>query len=155
MPFRKIAKKFDMKQIAADLKATLIYSDSISSCVIDRIAEITGYSKRSVYAVLAGEIELTLDFLHACVVATDGDPEVRKYLEPDGFQLVRTFLAVSDKKTLAEECLDDVPMLAAYHAKLNDPKATKADVRRALDAVILELHENEARRNATIENGGG
>ena len=117
MAFHKIPRKFDRPEIASDLKTRLLYSYDIDSSVINVIADIMGISKRTVYATLDGEIKLSLDFLHAAVIATNGDPAVSKYLEPDGFHLKKNAENnLPDKPTLAEECLDDVPALARFHA---------------------------------------
>jgi hypothetical protein len=143
MAFRNIPKKFDMAEIAAELKNVLQYSDCIDSSVIDEIARILGCKKRTVYAVLSGEIILNLDFLHAAVIATNGDPEVRKYLEPAGFSLsVCDSTLSTGKETLAEECLDDLPVVAEYHKLLMSPDAKFADVKRAYDRVCRKLHQN-------------
>ena len=143
MAFRKIPKKFDMMEVAAELKNLLLYSGNFKAGVIERIAGEIGYATRTVYSVLDGAIVLSLDFLHAAVIATDGDPEVSRYLVPDGFCLSKCAdQAVSDKLTLAEECLDDVPALAGFHAVLQNPRSTIADVKRARVEVDKELDEN-------------
>ncbi|WP_319525731.1 hypothetical protein [uncultured Desulfosarcina sp.] len=146
MAYHKIPRKFDCPEIASDLKNRLLYSDDIDGSAIRTIAAIMGISKRTVYATLDGEIKLSLDFLHAAAIATDGDPAVCKYLEPDGFHLRKDDnRCVPDKATLAEECLDDVPSLARYHEILADPdsKATRVDL--ALNAVIFELQQNRVK----------
>ncbi len=50
--------------------------------------------------------------------------------------------AVADKDTMAEECLDDLPALAAYHKALNDPDAREVEVIMAKDNLIREIEEN-------------
>jgi len=47
-----------------------------------------------------------------------------------------------DKKTMAEECLDDLPAIAGLHEVSNNPKATKEEVRHFLDQAIAELKQN-------------
>jgi hypothetical protein len=144
MAFHKIPRKFDCSEIASALKNRLLYSDDIDSGAIGTIAEIMGISKRTVYATLDGEIKLSLDFLHAAAIATNGDPAVCKYLEPDGFNLKRdSGKSIPDKATLAEECLDDLPSLARYHAVLSAvPRARQVDVELARNALIFEAEQN-------------
>ena len=48
----------------------------------------------------------------------------------------------AEKKTIAEECLDDLPALATFHDALIAPKSTKEEVRHALDQVVVELQQN-------------
>jgi hypothetical protein len=146
MAYHKIPRKFDCPEIASALKNRLLYSDDVDSGVIRTIAAVMGISKRTVYATLDGEIKLSLDFLHAAVIATDGDPAVCKYLEPDGFHLRKDDnRCVPDKATLAEECLDDVPSLARYHEVLADPDSKANQVDLALNAVIFELQQNRVK----------
>ncbi|WP_319408807.1 hypothetical protein [uncultured Desulfosarcina sp.] len=143
MAYHKIPRKFDCPEIASDLKTRLLYSDDIDSSVTPAIADIMGISKRTVYATLDGEIKLSLDFLHAAVIATDGDPAVCRYLEPDGFHLRKNDdQCIPDKATLAEECLDDVPSLARYHKVLADPDSKPYEVDLAMNAAIYELQQN-------------
>ena len=152
MAYHKIPRKFDCPEIASDLKTRLLYSDDIDNGAIGTIAEIMGISKRTVYATLDGDIKLSLDFLHAAVIATNGDPAICKYLEPDGFHLRKDDdRCIPDKGTLAEECLDDVPSLARYHAVLSAvPRARQVDVELARNAAIFELEQNF---NKWLEDG--
>ena len=153
MPFRKIPKKFDMEEIAADLQAVLLYDGAIDPGVISRIAAELGCKPRTVYSVLDGSIKISLDFLHAAVIATGGDAEARRYLEPEGFCLTPCESSiVPDKETVSEECLDDLGKVYAFHQVLNDPKSKLIDVKRALEEAITELRENEVlwiEKNAT------
>jgi hypothetical protein len=144
MAFHKIPRKFDITKIALDLKNRLLYSDDIDSSVIQTIADVMGTSKRTVYATLDGEIKLSLDFLHAAAIATNGDPEVCKYLEPEGFRMKKSGQSIApEKATLAEECLDDVPALARFHAVLSKcPRSRQLDVDLAKNAVIYELEQS-------------
>jgi len=144
MAYHKIPRKFDCPEISSDLKNRLLYSDDIDNGVIGKIAEIMGTSKRTVYATLDGDIKLSLDFLHAATVATNGDPAICKYLEPDGFHLKKNVEnSIPDKATLAEECLDDLPSLARYHAVLSArPRARQVEVELARNAAIYELEQN-------------
>ena len=143
MAYHKIPRKFDCPEIASDLKTRLLYSDDIDNGAIGTIAEIMGISKRTVYATLDGEIKLSLDFLHAAVIATNGDPAICKYLEPNGFHLRKDDdRCIPDKGTLAEECLDDLPFLARYHEVLSNPDAKAYEVDLAMNNAVYELQQN-------------
>lgn len=89
-----------------------------------------------------GEIKLTLDFLHAAVLASNADPKIRQYLEPDGMTLSFDHPATPDKAGIEAECLDDLPVVAAYHQSLMNPAAGEPDIKRAMDAAIAELRQN-------------
>ena len=143
MAYHKIPKRFNIQEIAAELKTRLLYADDSDPGAIDRIADIIGSSKRTVYAILDGEIKLPIDFLHAAVIATNGHPEVARFLEPDGFCLVKSSSeCMPDKSTLAEECLDDVQSLARYYKVLSDPASKSHEVDIALNEAIFELQQN-------------
>jgi hypothetical protein len=143
MAYRKVPRKFDCPGIAEELKNRLLYSDDIDSSAINLIADIMGVQKRTVYATLDGEIKLSLDFLHAAVIATDGHPEITKYMEPDGFHIEKDRdQNIPDKATLAEECLDDVPALASFHHALCDPEAKPYQVEMARNALVAEIDQN-------------
>jgi hypothetical protein len=156
MAYHKIPRKFDCPEIASDLKNRLLYSDDVDSSAIKTIAEIMGISKRTVYATLDGDIKLSLDFLHAAVIATNGDPDICKYLEPDHFHLRKDDdQCIPDKATLAEECLDDLPCLARYHNVLADPSSKPVEVDLAMNAAIYELQQNRMKWRADrgLSNG--
>lgn len=67
---------------------------------------------------------------------------VRRQADIVGCFLVEKDIPVSDKKSMAEECLDDIPALAEFHRVLNDPDSSPEEVREALAAVEQELREN-------------
>ena len=109
----------DIKAIAQDIKTTVLYSGRHDGAVI-RIAELTGLSRRTVYDYFDGTIKMTLDFIKAAVIATDGDPEIKKHLEIPGWELVRKVTAVAPKSDLEKE-LGDVSISASMlHQKVRD-----------------------------------
>jgi len=141
--YRKIPKKINIQEAAAAIKARLLYSEDIDPGIVRVIADIMGVARRTVYAILDGEIKISLDFLHAAVIATNADPQVTVYLEPDGFHLEPDReKAVSDKTTLAEECLDDVQALAKFHSALMTPETKSYQIELARNAVVYELDQN-------------
>jgi len=112
--------------------------------IINKVAEIMGLSPNTVYDYADGRIKPSTAYLHAAVIATDGHPDVKKFLEPEGWTLVKKASVSPDKKTLAEECLDDLPCLADYHRILSDPTARRSDVVLAKEKVMREINENFA-----------
>jgi len=150
MAFRNIPKKFDIPAIVDDLKNRLIYSSDIDNQVVPRIAEILGVAKRTAYDVLDGRIKLSLDYLHAAVIATDGDPEIRKYLEPDGFILNKMPTCASTRNLesettdiiLAASTLIEHIRLATADGKITKPEKTQ--LTKQLDKIQLELNEARA-----------
>lgn len=67
---------------------------------------------------------------------------VRRQARIVGCFLRQVDMPRSDKSTIAEECLDDLAVVADYHKVLNDPDATPELVRERLAAAELELREN-------------
>ena len=112
--------------------------------VINKIASLMRLSPNTVYDYADGRIKPSPAYLHAAVIVTDGHPDVKKFLEPEGWILVKKAVVSPDKQTMAEECLDDLPHLALYHQVLADLKSTRTEVIMAKDAVIREINENYA-----------
>jgi hypothetical protein len=129
-------------EVIAEETALVIKYSGRHDGAVKRIAQKMHLQPRTVYDIMECRIKPSLLYLHACCEATDGDPDIKKFLEPDGFQLVPKGVAVADKDTLAEECLDDLPALAAYHHALNDPDAREVEVIMAKDNLIREIEEN-------------
>jgi len=137
----KIAKDFSNRAMANEIKIAILYKEENDGAV-KRIAALLGLKRRTVYDYLDGNIKINCRFLHAALIATDGDPDVRKFLEPEGWELVRSAAPIPDKTVIAEECLDDLPALAEYLTLINNRGAKHSDVKRALESVQRELHEN-------------
>ena len=83
------------------------------------------------------------------ILVIDDESDCREFtkaiLEPEGWELVPAGQFIPDKKTLAEECLDDIPALAEYHRALCDPQSSENEVRRTKADVIRECEENFSR----------
>jgi hypothetical protein len=157
MAYRKIPKKFDMAEVAAELKNILLYSERFSNTgVVGRIAKELGCAPRTVYAYMDDDgINMSLDFLHAAAIATDGDPEVCRFLEPSGFCLQKCDNSLApDKDTVAEECHDDHVRLTRYHEILLDQSAEDVEVEKAMDKAIRELKESFILRKNKHAVGG-
>lgn len=101
MAYRKIPKKFDWVEIAKDVKIAVLFREDAGQNPVAVISEITGLKPRSVYGYLSGETKIDLDFLHAAHIATGGDHEIGKYLEPDGWRLDPADWPAPDKTNLA------------------------------------------------------
>lgn len=146
MAYRRIETKFDQKQIVSEIYSRIMCDPAIGDDTVQKIADAMGRKRPTIYSYFHGQSAPPfLDFLHACVLATDGDPEIRKYLEPDGFELVFLAAVSPDKGTMFEECFDDHPELVAYHKVLTDPNSNPVDVERAYDSIIRELRENKVK----------
>lgn len=77
---------FSNDEMAAELKAAILFRDYPNA--IPTIAEIMGLRPRTIYDYLEGNIKISLAFLHAAFVATNGDPDVKKFLCPAGWDIV-------------------------------------------------------------------
>lgn len=147
MAYRKIAKKFNLPEMASDIKNFLLYSEDADPAALNRIAEIMKVKKRTLYDYLDGRIKLDLDFLHAAVMATDGHPEITQYLEPDKFKLRKIDdQCVPDKETLSEECLDEYPAVAEFHRRILDPEAKDYQCQMAMNEAIHEMQQTLQKR---------
>jgi hypothetical protein len=68
---------------------------------------------------------------------------VRRQAHVVGCELSRiNYVPPSDKASLAEECLDDVPALADFHSCLMDRQTTAAEIREVMAATIQEIRQN-------------
>ena len=133
------------EEIAAELKAACIYREGNEGAP-QRVADILGLSRRTVYDVLDGRIRVSLAFIKAAFQATGGDPAITRLLAPEGWQLVRSGINPDDcKPTLAEELLGDLPALAAYHKALADPGSSRGEVLRAKQRIEAEIEKDLAR----------
>jgi len=135
------------EEIATEVELVLKYR-SENSGIVECMARFMNRSKWTVYDYLNRRIQWFKDiatgltFLHAAVVATGGDPDIKKHLEPPGWKLVKDDLSVSDADTLEREILDNHPRTVAFEQALLAPrenadrKARRRDLKQKLDAVI-------------------
>ena len=137
-----LPKKFNLSVAQEDIKARILYSNQVPDGIPERLADLLGIKKRTVYDILDGKIKMSLDFLHALVIASDGDPELRKYLEPDGWSLTKSKCPKPDQGTLADECLNVLPSLVGLFTILNNPKSNKTMVKKAVSYTHLTLPTN-------------
>jgi transcriptional regulator with XRE-family HTH domain len=159
MAYRKIPRKFNLPEIAADLQNQLLYAEDSDPSAIKQIADIMGMEKRTVYSILSGKIKISLDFLHAATIATNGYPEVSKYLEPNGFCLKKIKSDIeSDKGTVDGEAVD-VTMALTKLVKtardaLVDDTLTTAERVRIKDAARVIKDEVDQLLNVVGIKGG-
>lgn len=148
MAYRKIPRRFDYKVMAGEIKAQLLFNENSRPDAVRRIADEMGIDKKTVYDYLDGRIKLSLDFLHALIIATDGDPIFRRYLEPEGWSLIRSTDIEPDKETLFEEIVDNHPKLTKFELLLVEqiaPHQTKSQlfkIEKQLQTVVDDLRQD-------------
>jgi len=136
-------------EIATELKAAILYMDHDGDPVKE-IARLMGLSRRTIYDYLDGKIKISLPFLHAATIATNGHPAIGRFLEPSGFRLVRDEAADPQKHAEAE--LTDVVLAVGrtiehVRSALEDKRLTaqeRADLDLCLDDTERELSEARA-----------
>lgn len=124
-------------------KEFLVNLHSVSPRQIERWAANPNTSE-SAQRGPVGRHEALLEKLMECGAVDVAQAIVRRHAGIVGCRLVHEDLPKPDKKTMAEECLDDLPALAKYHDVLNDPKATAEQIRAARAELDDELNQNEA-----------
>ena len=72
-------------EIAAELKMVVLNRKEDGSTV-KKIADILGLSQRTVYDYLDSRLKVNLKFIQACLIATNGDRDVKKFLCPEGWE---------------------------------------------------------------------
>lgn len=107
---------------------------------VRKIAAALGFADVTVYNYLTGRIKISLDFLKAAAAATN-DPDVKKYLEPEGMVLVKKPDVQSTSGSILKE-LNDVYLAAAsiqetIQAAIQDGRITSGELSK-----IERTHEN-------------
>lgn len=95
----------DNDVMASELHTAITCKNSNKGSV-KKIAKTLGLEDRSVYDYLYGKIKISLDFLLAAVTATDGDPDIRKFLEPEGWRLQPERNCKAPTDNIEKEMLD-------------------------------------------------
>jgi rRNA maturation endonuclease Nob1 len=135
------------KEIAAELKVALLYQDANDGAV-RRIAEELGLNLRTIYDYLDCKIKPSIKFLHAAVKATDGDPAIKRILEPPGWKLVRAEDVLSPTSDWEKE-LSDIGIASsrlhlAVRKARQDNKIDRTEyskIRRLIENVGVQLAE--------------
>ena len=138
----------DNNAIASDLKAALLYRNENDGAVKE-IAEIMNLSRRTVYDYLDGRIKINVSFLHAACLASNGDPDIKKFLEPKGWKLVPA--AEGTVEGNVEKELGDIHLAAAkvhetVREAVEDGRIDRVErwrIMREIDALRREIAEIE------------
>lgn len=136
----------DMEAVADELQQALLYEDG-NEGVVKRVAEIMDLKKRTVYDYLYGRTKLSLDFIKAAVVATNGHPRIKRLLEPEGWVLVPE-CKCAPMKDVEKELGDVYVSAASLHREVREAlkdgvvsRREKANLVKGIDAVIREVSE--------------
>ncbi len=94
--------------------------------IVKRAAEYLKCSENTIYQYLYSDrINPPFELLHALVDATGGDPFILKYLQPEGWRLVKSTLPTPDKETIFQEICDNHPETVEYEQLLTAPVSNK------------------------------
>ena len=136
----------DTKAIASELHRFLTGRKENKGAVV-KIADKLGLSKHTVYDYLYGRIEMSLDFLKAAAAVTD-DPDVKRFLEPDGMVLSRKPDLGAVTQNLEKEMNDIYLAVATLQGELRSAtedehidSAELARIKRFQDEVIKQTNE--------------
>lgn len=135
------------KEIAAELKVALLYQDANDGAV-RRIAEELGLNLRTIYDYLDCKIKPSIRFLRAAVKATDGDPAIKRILEPEGWKLVRAEESLNPSSDWEKE-LSDINIAASkLHLAVRKARKDKiinlseySKIKRMIENVGVQLAE--------------
>jgi len=112
--------KLDDAGISEELKTAIIYDDNDQG-VVGRIAKRINKTPRTVYAFLDGDIRMTLEFLHAAVIETSGHPVIKRFLEPEGWELIQRVGGNEGQPEDPEKEVGDIYLkLSATHASIRE-----------------------------------
>jgi transcriptional regulator with XRE-family HTH domain len=150
MVYKKLPKKYNAKQLAKMVKNRVLFSNDVPADIVRRIADEMGLSKKTIYDYLSGRIRPDLDFLHALVVASDGDPVLKKILEPNGWILKRATVPTPSGKSISADILCLHPDLTRFETLLTEPIPDSAGNQLARIEAQLEFVEKGLRR--AVEN---
>ncbi len=142
MLFEKIRSISEI-EISNDIKGNVLYETS-GEGLVSRLSQLLFKKPQTIYDYFKNKIKVSgkLWWHHALVIASDGHPDAKKYLEPEGYRLISTEKIVPDKLTLDEEIIDNIPFIADYVKVLRDPSSRQIDVDNALADVIREFKED-------------
>ena len=139
---------FSNAEIAAELKAAVLFREYDNP--VQKIADMLGLKNRTVYDYFDGNIKISLPFLHACLIVTDGDPDIKKYLCPEGWDLVPVIHS-ENVGDVEKECgnvhIAASELLMAIRAARSDGRITpneRAIIEKAMDNVRREIIDVDA-----------
>jgi len=143
----------EFEEIASEIHR-IITGRKENKQAVHKIADILGKSQQTIYDCLYGRIKINLDFIRAAVQAT-GDPDIKSFLEPDGWILYKKpvtgevspnfekevndiFLAVSHLSESIKESIKDGRIDQMELAEL---KRLRVEIAKQTDEVMM-LAEN-------------
>ena len=136
---------FSNAEIAAELKTAVLYRDYENP--VKQISEILGLSARTIYDYFDGNIKISLPFLHACLIVTGGDPDVKKYLCPEGWDIAPSSQK-APTKNVEKECGDIhiavSDLVVEIRKALEDGKITpdeRAGIEKKFNNSIVQMNE--------------
>ncbi|MCP4747274.1 MAG: hypothetical protein GY874_14210, partial [Desulfobacteraceae bacterium] len=108
--------------------------------VVKKMAAKLSRAEVTIYDYLSGRTQPPfLDFLHAAVIATDGHAEIRKYLEPEQFELNHKVESMHSTKDTESEAMDVViaisKFIESFRIASKDKKYTPAEIKELLGQV--------------------
>lgn len=143
----------EFEEIAPEIHR-LITGRKENKQAVQKMSCILGKSQQTVYDCLYGRIKINLEFIRAAVEAT-GDPDIKAFLEPDGWVLYKKplpgemtqnfekevndiFLSVSHLIEFIKEAIKDGRLDRQELAHL---KRLRTEVERQTDEVMMLAEE--------------
>ena len=143
-------------EIAAEIHR-IITGRKENKHAVQKIASILGKSQQTIYDCLYGRIKINLEFIKAAVEAT-GDPDIKEFLEPEGWILLKkpdsskvsesfekeindVFMAVSHLSGSIKNAIRDGRIDSQELAEL---KRLRVEIARQTDEVMIlaeEMHK--------------
>lgn len=111
----------EFEEIASEIHR-IITGRKENKQAVQKMAVILGKSQQTVYDCLYGRIKINLDFIRAAVKAT-GDPDIKSFLEPDGWVLYEKPLTTEVTSNFEKE-VNDI-YLAVSHLSESIKEAIK------------------------------
>ncbi|WP_027360145.1 hypothetical protein [Desulforegula conservatrix] len=144
---------FTNSEIAAELKAALLYREYDNP--VQKVADMLGLKARTVYDYFDGHIKISLPFLHACLIVTGGDRDVKKFLCPEGWDILPMTVHSTRTEDIETE-FGDVHIafgdlqkaIRAAKADSNTSPSKMAEIEKLLDSVRVELNDIQSCLNA-------
>jgi len=143
----------DFEEMASEIHR-IITGRKENKHAVQKIASILGKSQQTIYDCLYGRIKINLDFIKAAVEAT-GDPDIKVFLEPEGWILFKkpdagkisssfekelndVFMAVSHLSESIKEAIRDGRI---DNMELAELKRLRVEIARQTDEVMTLAEE--------------
>jgi hypothetical protein len=139
----------EFNEIAAEIHR-LVTGRKENKHAVQKMSSILGKSQQTIYDCLYGRIKINLEFIKAAVEAT-GDPDIKMFLEPEGWILLKkpdlenisssfekevndVFLAVSHLSESIKEAIQDGRIDSQELAQL---KRLRVEIAQQTDEVMM------------------